>query len=100
MSHFFRPCLRAWALARTSHGAALLCSRRREGIFREAIEIARRQEAKLWELRASASLARLWQRQGKKTEARDLLLPLYDWFTEGFDTQDMKDAKAQLDELA
>ena len=71
-----------------------------EGIFREAIEIARGQDAKWWELRAAASLARLWQRQGKQAEARDLLLPIYDWFTEGFDTPDLKDAKALLDELA
>ena len=65
-----------------------------------SIEIARRQEAKWWELRAAASLARLWQRQGKRDEASDLLQPVYDWFTEGFDTQDLKDAKALLEELA
>ncbi len=56
--------------------------------------------AKSLELRAAASLARLWQRQGKRDEARALLAPVYDWFTEGFDTQDLKDAKALLDELA
>ncbi|MCZ6714500.1 MAG: hypothetical protein O7B29_11195, partial [Deltaproteobacteria bacterium] len=71
-----------------------------EGIFLETIEITRGQDAKWWELRAAANLARLWQRQGKKAEARDLLLPIYDWFTEGFDTPDLKDAKALLDELA
>jgi predicted ATPase len=71
-----------------------------EGLFREAIEIARRREAKSWELRAAASLARLWQRQGKRAEARGLLQPVYDWFSEGFDTRDLKDAKALLAELA
>jgi predicted ATPase len=70
-----------------------------EGLYHEALEIARRQEAKGWELRAATSLARLWQRQGKRAEARNLLRPVYDWFTEGFDTQDLKDAKALLEEL-
>jgi predicted ATPase len=65
-----------------------------------ALALARSQEAKLWELRASTSLARLWRDQGKRTEARDLLTPIYDWFTEGFDTLDLKQAKALLDELA
>jgi predicted ATPase len=55
--------------------------------------------AKLFELRASTSLARLWRDQGKRTEARDLLAPIYGWFTEGFDTPDLKEAKALLDEL-
>jgi predicted ATPase len=58
------------------------------------------QEAKLWELRAAASLARLRRDQGRPVEARDLLAPVYGWFTEGFDTPDLKDAKALLDELA
>ena len=71
-----------------------------ESLFREAIEIARGQESKSLELRAATSLARLWQRQGKRDEARELLAPVYDWFTEGFDTQDLKDAKALLAELA
>ena len=70
-----------------------------EGFFRQALEIARGQEAKGWELRAATSLARLWKRQGKQAEARALLQPVYDWFTEGFDTQDLKDAKALLAEL-
>ena len=68
--------------------------------FREALDIARRQEAKLWEVRAAGSLARLWSRQGRRTEARNLLAPVYGWFTEGFDTPDLKEAKALLDELA
>jgi predicted ATPase len=70
-----------------------------ETTFREALEVARRQSAKSWELRAATSLARLWQRQGKRDEARDLLAPVYAWFTEGFDTKDLSDAKALLDEL-
>jgi predicted ATPase len=64
------------------------------------LAIAVEQEAKLWELRAAASLARLRRDQGRRAEARDLLAPIYGWFTEGFDTQDLKDAKALLDELA
>jgi predicted ATPase len=71
-----------------------------EGCFLKAIEVARQQHAKSWELRAAISLARLWQQQGKTTEARDLLAPVYEWFTEGFDTADLKDAKALLDELS
>jgi predicted ATPase len=57
------------------------------------------QSAKSWELRAATSLARLWRDQGRRAEARDLLAPVYGWFTEGFDTADLKDAKALLDEL-
>jgi predicted ATPase len=53
----------------------------------------------MWELRAAVSLARLWREQGRRAEARDLLAPVYGWFTEGFDTADLKDAKALLDEL-
>ena len=68
--------------------------------FEKAIAVARRQSAKLYELRAASSLARLWRDQGKRDEARDLLAPVYDWFTEGFDTLDLKEAKALLDELA
>ena len=70
-----------------------------ESHFRRALEVARGQEARALELRAATSLARLWQQQGKKAEARELLAPIYAWFTEGFDTQDLKDAKALLDEL-
>jgi predicted ATPase len=70
-----------------------------EASFREALEVARRQSAMSWELRAATSLARLWQRQGKRDAACELLAPVYDWFTEGFDTQDLKGAKALLEAL-
>ena len=71
-----------------------------EASFQNALTVARRQSAKSWELRAAMSLSRLWQRQGKRDEARKLLAEIYGWFTEGFDTADLKDAKALLDELA
>jgi predicted ATPase len=70
-----------------------------EALFRRALDIARAQEAKSLELRAATSLARLWQRQRKRAEARALLAPVYAWFTEGFDTGDLVEAKALLDEL-
>ncbi len=73
---------------------------RAEVSYRRAIERARSQEAKSWELRAATSLARLWRDQGKRAEARELLAPVYGWFTEGFDTLDLKEAKALLDELS
>ena len=71
-----------------------------EASFREAIAVARRQSAKLFELRAANSLAHLWRYQGNRELARDLLAPVYGWFTEGFDTLDLKEAKALLDELS
>ena len=67
--------------------------------FQQALGLARSQQAKAWELRAAMSLARLWQQQGKCIEARALLAPVYGWFTEGFDTADLQDAKALLEEL-
>jgi len=70
-----------------------------EKLYRKALGIAREQEARLWELRAAASLARLWCDQGRNAAARDLLAPIYSWFTEGFATPDLKEAKALLDEL-
>jgi class 3 adenylate cyclase/predicted ATPase len=70
-----------------------------EACFHQAIAIAQKQSAKSWELRAATSLARLWQQQGKRQEAHDLLASVYGWFTEGFDTADLQDAKALLDEL-
>jgi len=71
-----------------------------EAYFERALSLARRQQAKSWELRAAMSMARLWRDQGKREEARDLLAPVYGWFTEGFDTRDLKEAKALLEELA
>jgi predicted ATPase len=71
-----------------------------ESSYQCALAVARRQQAKFWELRAATSLARLWRDQGKRTEARDLLAPIYGWFTEGFDTQVLKDARALLNQLA
>jgi len=70
-----------------------------EELYRKALSIAQEQEAKLWELRAAASFAQLWAEQGRRAEARDLLAPIYGWFTEGFDTPDLKEARALLDEL-
>ncbi len=71
-----------------------------EAYFERALAVARQQQAKSWELRAAMSMARLWRDQGKREQARDLLAPVYGWFTEAFDTLDLKDAKALLDELA
>jgi predicted ATPase len=71
-----------------------------ETCFQQALAVARRQQAKSWELRAARSLARLWQSQGKGTEAYALLAPVYGWFTEGFDTADLQEAKTLLEELA
>src|SRR6266446_2225559 len=68
--------------------------------LQRALDVARRQEAKSLELRAATSLARLWQQQDKRAEARDLLGPIYGWFTEGFDTADLQDARALLEALA
>jgi predicted ATPase len=70
-----------------------------ETCFQQALAIARRQQAKSRELRAAMSLSRLWQQQGKRAEARELLASIYGWFTEGFDTTDLQEAKALLDEL-
>jgi predicted ATPase len=75
------------------HAAAHSC-------FQHALAIARRQQAKAWELRTALSLARLWQQQGKRPEAYELLALVYGWFTEGFDTADLQEAKALLEELA
>ena len=71
-----------------------------EALFHKSLEMARRQEAKTFELRAATSLARLWRRQGKREAAQALLAPLHAWFTEGFDTRDLKDAKTLLEELS
>jgi len=71
-----------------------------ETYFERALAVARQQQAKSWGLRAAMSMARLWRDQGKWKEARELLAPVYGWFTEGFDTLDLKEAKVLLDELA
>jgi predicted ATPase len=71
-----------------------------ETCFHQALDIARRQQAKSLELRAAMSLSRLWQQQGKRAEALELLAPIYGWFTEGFDTADLKEAKTLLEELS
>jgi len=70
-----------------------------DALFREALAIAQQQRAKSWELRATTSLARLWSAQSRRREAYDLLAPLYDWFTEGFDTVPLKEARELLDTL-
>jgi predicted ATPase len=83
-------------------GLALLsqrCLPESEASFERSLEVARVQQAKSLELRAAVSLARLWGEQGRRAEARDLLAPVYGWFTEGFDTADLKEAKALLEEL-
>ena len=86
------------------HKAQLLLRQGRsetaEELYRKALSIAAAQGAKLWELRAAVSLARLWGEQSRRVEARDLLAPVYGWFNEGFATADLKEAKALIDELA
>jgi class 3 adenylate cyclase/predicted ATPase len=96
-------CRRWSAELHRLQGIALLgLNRREEGqsVLEGALRIARRQQAKSYELRAATSLARLWGEQGRRAEARELLAPVYGWFTEGFDTADLKDARMLLDELA
>jgi predicted ATPase len=69
-----------------------------QAYFQRALAVAREQQAKSWELRAAMSMARLWRDQGKRNEAHDLLAPVYGWFTEGFDTRDLKEAKTLLND--
>src|SRR5262249_20622520 len=71
-----------------------------EACFQRALDVARRQQAKSWELRAAMSLAQLWQQQGQQAKAHELLAPIYGWFTEGFDTADLLDAQTLLRALA
>jgi len=73
--------------------------REAEECFLKAIDVARQQSAKSWELHATMSLARLWQQRGKRNEAHQMLSEVYNWFTEGFDTADLQDAKALLEAL-
>jgi predicted ATPase len=70
-----------------------------EACFQQALTLARRQQAKAWELRAAVRLSRLWQQHDKRQEAHDLLAPIYGWFTEGFDTADLQEARALLEAL-
>jgi predicted ATPase len=70
-----------------------------EACFQRALDVARHQQAKSWELRAAMSLSRLWQQQGKRAAAHELLAPVHGWFTEGFDTADLQEARALLEEL-
>ena len=84
---------RPWPICRRLRGQLA------EQSFQKAVAVARQQSAKLWELRAATSLARLWRDQGKRTDARDLLAPIYAWFTEGFDTPVLQHVKALLDQL-
>jgi predicted ATPase len=70
-----------------------------QAYFERALSVARAQQAKSWELRAATSMARLWRDQGKRDKARNILAPIYGWFTEGFDTLDLKEARGLLDEL-
>ena len=85
--------LKGWMLQRQGQLAAA------EENYLASLDVAREQQAKSWELRTSTSFARLWQSQGKRKEALELLKPIYNWFTEGFDTKDLKEAKALLDGL-
>ena len=71
-----------------------------ERCFQQAIEVARRQQARSWELRATTNLARLWRKQGQVDEARQMLAEIYNWFTEGFDTADLVEARTLLEELS
>jgi predicted ATPase len=99
--------IEAWCEAevyRTAGEIMLLAPKRdaakAEAYFSHALTITRAQEAKSWELRTAMSMARLWRDQGKPQQARELLAPIYGWFTEGFDTRDLKEAKALLNELS
>ena len=90
----------ASAPGRAAAGRAGARQSEAEACFRRALAVAHEQQAKLWQLRAATCLARLWVEHDRRAEARDLLAPVYGWFTEGFDTADLRDAKALLDELA
>ena len=81
------------AASSNNHAEAQSC-------FSQALDIARRQQVKSWELRAAVSLGRLWQQDGKCDEARELLAPVYGWFIDGFDTPDLKEAKGLLEQLS
>lgn len=88
-----------FAVSPSDSAYCALLAEQADASFRQALDVAGFQQVKSWELRAATSLGRLWQSQGKRKQASDLLAPIYGWFTEGFDTADLKDAKALLDEL-
>jgi predicted ATPase len=92
--------LRAELLLMQGDEAGAEASLQAENSYQQAIEVARRQHAKSWELRATASLARLWRKQGRVDEARQMLAEIYDWFTEGYDTADLREARTLLGELS
>jgi predicted ATPase len=83
----------------TQHAGHIAAAEQAEASFHQALCVARQQQARSWELRVATSLSRLWQRQGKCAAARQLLAPVYGWFTEGFDTPDLQEAKALLEAL-
>jgi predicted ATPase len=91
-------------ISRTAGEIALMSPKpdvtKAQSYFESALSVARQQQSKSWELRAAMSLARIWRDQGKVEQARELLAPVYGWFTQGFDTRDLKEAKALLEELA
>lgn len=87
------------ALLQHSEGNGQWAAWTPQACFQKALEVARNQQAKSLELRVATSLARLWQSQGKRQDAHDLLAPVYGWFTEGFDTANLKEAEALLEEL-
>ena len=89
-----------WAEVHRIAGEIALMSPEPDAAKAEAYLEARKQQAKSWELRAAMSIARLWRDHGKPQQARELLAPVYGWFTEGFDTRDLKEAKTLLEELA
>ena len=95
--HWIEP---EWHRVRGELYSSLSRESEAEAAFSAALDIARDQTAKWWEIRTAVSLARLWHGQSKVGEARELLAPIYNWFTEGFDTPDLKEAKALLDELS
>ena len=90
----------SWAARSGSWKAPKPDAAKAAAYFDRALGVARKEQTKSWELRAAMSMARLWRGQGKRDEAHDLLAPVYGWFTEGFDTLDLKDAKASLEELS
>jgi predicted ATPase len=102
VQHLFQPSKEESSACSVSHPqlSTSAVSADAEGCFRRAIEVARHQQAKSLELRATTSLARLLAKQGRRDEARRMLAEIYNWFTEGFDTADLKDAKARLDQLS